>query len=450
MPVTLTSSDPAAGSTDVYLNKRLVLTFSEEVDFTTVNNQVISLVDKGSGLSVTLTFSSDPVNVNKVIVIPSATLKEDTTYRLTILGADIGLAPYFKSKLSNLQTTTSISFRTGDNLYDIDTEINKEANSKTLEGDLFLPSNVEALGLELNLVSISPQNRSNGVAPSLAGNNNISFEFNKTLATGQSSLPNWASVEVSPIMDFPGYLASGTTVGEFPIPEYSIEVTGNYLNINFSTEIPKNARVVVSLNSNIVSEDSYYYSTDSLYIINTELYPKISGINSLRTELNSISVDLYDDYLGALLLKNALYLWESSGRSISLDSPSFAAYKYVLNSTIIDVIADKDLEKFILAGTRKRIADIDFSVSPLVGRLAIKLAKAEKEKEEAEETIFKGWQIRTGVLSVYAEAAEQLNRLWHSPTNYYRNPVYKYYQKDLPLSNIKVNREAKTNNPGWI
>lgn len=458
MSVSLLSSDPSSDSTDFYLNKSIKLNFDEEIDFDSVNSGVISLIDSGSGLSVPLTFSKNSVDPNQIIIIPNTLLNENTTYRVTIKGADIGLPTFLKSKLSNLASSIVFSFRTGDNIYDIDQEISKQANSITLEGDLFLPSNVEAIGLDLNIVSSSQPNRTNNIPVNLGGNNTLEFKFSKTLASGLASLPNWAQVEVSPILDYPGYLASGSVIGEVEIPSHSFSVSGEYLKVEFDHELPKNANIRIRFSNHITSADDYEFSGNYEYLANTEFYPKISGINSVRNEINSIGADVYDDYIGALLLKNSLYLWEITGRSLNLTNPNFSAYRYVLYSTVIDIIEDKDLEKFILAGTRKRLADIDISVNPLVGRLALKLARAEKEKKKAEESLFKGWQFKTGIFNTYVETASTLNRLWFNESGYYVNPSYRFYQKNEPSSSSALNRAAKTNNPfrnypnsgGWL
>lgn len=449
MALTLESSTPSAGQTDVYLNKKIELNFNQAIVASSLTDAAIFIIDVESGRKVPIVLSLNPQNGSQVLINTRQILKENTVYSLSLVGTDMGLGSYLQGETDNLTTTTSITFTTGENIYDVDVTIEKEAGNKTLEGDLFLPSNVEALGYDFTLDYILPKNRSYNVATTLNGSNSIDFVFTAPLATGYD-ISQWADVEVSPILDYTGYYASGETIGAVEVPSYYIYQNDKTLSIIFSGELPKNALVKVDLSNDIVSTNNDYYGGDLGYIITTQLYPDISGPNSIRRELNNFEAEIYDDYIGCLLLKNSIFLWEMTGRALNFSAPNFSIIKYVLYATVIDIIEDKDLENFIRAGHRKRIADIDVSFGNLIGRLALKLSRAEKEKDKSLETLRKGHQIKTGVLSVYLDTISQTNRLWHNVSNTYVSPHLKYYQPNEPISNISINRQAKTNNPGWI
>jgi hypothetical protein len=184
------------------------------------------------------------------------------------------------------------------------------------------------------------------------------------------------------------------------------------------------------------------------YIFNTELSTQVYGPEMVKRELISIGDQLYDDYIGALLFKNSIFLWEKTGRGLDLTSYPFAAKRWVLLSTLLDIMEDKDYHKFVLGGTRRQLGDLNVSIDNPIGRLALKIARVQKERDIAFESLFKGWQFKSIAGSTRASLF-QGDRLWYDVNYRYTDTNYKFYQWNLPVANIYINRHAKTNNPFW-
>lgn len=442
----LSSSDPTTNESNVFINKEILLTFNKAVDESTLLDNTVSLQSVG-GSVIDVTLSLNPLNTSEVKILPKVNLSANTQYRIILVGTGQTLFTPLAAEDGDLfQGTTIIVFTTGTSVYKIDTTLEKEAATLTLEGDLFLPTNVEALGYEFTINSVNPPNRAHGISTTLNGSNQLSFYFSKPLATGQD-YSTWADVEVYPLLSKTSYLASGETFGAGTIPEYSIEASGQYLNVSFSGELPKNAGLYCRLTNSIRSISNDQYGGNLEYTSNTPLYPDIVGVHSIRREINSISAEVYDDYIGAVIAKNTVRLYFLLNSNLSkLDG--WAAYHYVLNAVVLEIIEDKDLEKFIVAGTRRQLGNLNVSVDSLIGRIAMKAARAKKEMDDAKEALFPGWFIGTGTWKA-SMGTRLVERMWYDISSRYTDPVYKYYQADEPASNTALNRNAKSNNPAF-
>lgn len=450
MAVSVVSTDPANNSVDYPINKDIQVVFDKEIDSATLTENVVSLIDDYTRTPVPISLNVNQLDKTQVFISPDEALKEDTKYSILIIGTDQGLGfSLDATDGDSVATTQRFYFTTGDKVYSIDETLEKQVSSVTQEGDLFLPANVEALGYEFTISSVSPANHSHGVATTLNGSNQVVFTFSKPLATGQD-YSTWASVEAYPLLDTTEYLADDTGLdlgsGRVTIPSHSISVSGSNLIVTFNDTLPKNLGIYIELNSNIKSTVNDQYGGSLTYNVNTQLYPTLSGPHSVRREIQAFQAELFDSYVGSLIFKNSMYIWERAGRP-DLTTYSFPFHKYVLFSTVIDLIENKDLEKAIIAGTRRQLGDLSASVDLLAGRVALKLARAEKEKENSFETIFKGRQVRTGIYSAYLEAAASVSRLWYDVSYRYTSPEMKYRQTNEPIANTSYNRQAKTNNP---
>lgn len=449
MALTYVSCDPSDGAVDWYINKSITVTFNSAIDTTTINQGTINIIDIVSGVSVDVIVSRSSVDPTKVIITPKTLLKENTNYRIIVVGQDIGLGVYVKNVSSeNLSTTSYINFSTGDTVYQIDEQLQKDASDMTLEGDLFLPSNLKALGYDFTVSYVRPKNHTYDVPPTITGDNTVSFKFSKELLTGQD-LTTWADVSAYQTINNDDYLVSGTTFG-VSIPGYSIEVTGEYLKVVFDSELPKNLSVAISLTDNITASDGTEYNGEMDYGFITALYPKVAGAELIKREIRPIAEYYTDEYIAALLHKNTIWLWERMGRSIDISSLPNAAKQYIIYSTVLELVEDVDLAKWVKNGVNRRLGDFGISINTVLGSVAIKVARYQKAKDTAFESLNRGWSFRVGTTSAaYEEAAADVSRLWYSPNNRYTSAEYKFYQEDGPSSNIRLNREAKTNNPFW-
>lgn len=449
MALIFVSSTPESATTDFYVNKSIELTYNQPIDSTSLTDNVIFLVDLGSNQNVPVAIALKPSDSRAIVITPLVNLRENTSYRVIVTGVDQGMGySLVASSTELLGTTTVILFTTGDSVYQIDTTIEKQASNLTLEGDLFLPTNVKALGYDFTVSKVRPKNHTHGISVSITGDYTVRFSFTKNLMTG-ADYSDWATVNVYPILNDITYLGTGGLTGvSNPIPGHSISVDGKDLLITFQTGIPQNTSVAIDLNSSIVSIDNEEYGGAMNYIFNTELSVSVFGPEMIKRELNSISDQLFDDYVGALLFKNAIFLWEKTGRALNLSDYPFAAKRWVMLTTLLDIMEDKDYHKFVLGGTRRQLGDLNVSVDNPIGRLALKIARVQKERDIAFETLFKGWQFKAIAGSTRASSSMG-DRLWYDVNQRYTDTNYKYYQWNLPVANVYMNRHAKTNNPFW-
>lgn len=449
MALILVSSNPESATSDFYINKSIELTYNQPIDSTSLTDNVVFLIDLGSNQNVPVTIALKPTDTRVIVVTPLVNLRENTSYRLIVTGVDQGMGYSLKAASTELLGTTSVVlFTTGDNVYQIDTTIEKQASNLTLEGDLFLPTNIKALGYDFTIAKVRPLNHSHGVSGSITGDSTVRFSFTKTLMTGVS-YDDWTTVNVYPLLNDPQYLAySGVFSTDITIPPYSVTASNKDLLITFQSALPQNVAVAVDLNSTITSVDNDEYGGAMQYIFNTELSTVVYGPEMVKRELSSINDQLNNDYIGALLFKNSIFLWEKTGRGLNLSEYPFAAKRWVLLTTLLDIMEDKDYHKFVLGGTRRQLGDLNVSVDNPIGRLALKIARVQKERDIAFETLFKGWQFRAIAGSTRASSSIG-DRLWYDINNRYTDPNYKYFQWNYPVANVYINRHAKTNNPFW-
>lgn len=451
MAIVLSSSTPSHGSTDFFVNKSVELVFNKAISLSSLSNNVFSIIDIDAGTVVPITITHGISSTSKVVLLPSLNLKENTQYRVLVVGTDQSLGYSLVAQDTEvLATTISIEFSTGTTIYKIDSTLQKDSSSLTLEGDLFLPTNVKALGFDFTIEKTRPKNNSHGVETSLTGDNTIKFTFTKNLWTGQEDYSEWLDIAVFPLLDTSIYLATSGQLGVGSIPSYSTYVSGQVLTVEFAASLPNNVGVQISLLDKIKSIDNDYYSGKLQYSINTKLYPEIYGVHSIKREVREILDTYTEDYIGALLFKNTIWAWEKVGRSFSLDSPSFPAKQYIIYSTILDLMEDKEYSKYVVAGTRRQLGDLGVSVDSIIGRLAMKVAKYQKAKDTAFESLVPGWQFRIGHgIQAFNDAAATVNRLWWNINGRFVETRYVYYQDDVPAGNVVWNRQAKTNNPIW-
>ncbi len=442
----ISTSNPANGAQDVFINKNLTVTFNATVLSSSVTNNTVFLVDIPTSTKVPVTIS---INSTTITIIAFNHLRENTAYRIVLVGQDTAVDEWLIDSASSdpLLETLVIEFETGDSSYIIDSTLEKEAQDFTLEGDLNLPSNTKALGYDFTLVKIRPVNHSHGVDLNITGDNTIRFVFNQALATGLG-VDELATVNLYPILDDTSYLGTDSAgLGTVSLPSYSGYISGNQLVYQFSGNLPNNLNINIALGRNISGSNGNTYGGNLTYNITSKLYPEVFGVNAVKLELKSLNPELYDDYIGSVLFKNSIMLWERIGRGYNLSSPPWAAKKYILYATVLDIIQDQEYEKFLAAGTRKQVGDMNLAVDNLIGRLAMKVASATKAKELAFESLVAGWQFKTVTpnAAIFAEFAG--SRLWFNVNGNFVDPANRFLQYEEPIANSSINRQAKANNP---
>jgi len=374
----LSTSDPSNGANDVYTNKNLTFTFAAALDKTTVTENTFLLIDRTTNRRVGVTLTYDD-QVFRVTMTLDTLLRENTSYRVLIVGTDTAVTDILKSSGGDsLATTLTVDFSTGNDQYEIDTVIGKEVDAKTLEGDLFLPQNVKALGVEFTVSKVRPQNHTAGVNVDLTGDKTVTFTFTKDIMpTG--IVGDYASVEVYPLFSTE-YLAksgtykiseTGTPSQDWTLPTGTISIDGSKLIVTFDRNFPNNCGVDIELLDNIQDVSGLDYGGGLQYSISTSLYPEVVPARSVKREVRHIEGEqILDEYVDALSHKNTVFLWEKRGRGLTLSGLSWPAQKYIFAATILDILEDQDYEKFLRAGTRRQLGDMNVSVDSLIGRLA--------------------------------------------------------------------------------
>lgn len=448
MALTYISSNPSDGLTDWFINKSVFITFSSPIKVSSLNASTVSIIDVSTGISVDCIVSRSSTDPTVVVVTPKTLLREMTNFRLIIVGEDVGLGLQLENESDEkLAVSVYVNFSTGDTIYQIDDTVQKDAADKTLEGDLFLPTNLKALGYDFTIEKVRPKMHAYDVDPTITGDYRVAFTFSKPLLTGQD-YSTWLDIDLYATINNDNYLVSGDGNFGATIPDYTIGVTGNELYVQFAGELPKNMSATMNLTKQITASDGTEYGGEMEYGFATQLYPRIIGVETIKREVRPIAQFFNDDYVAALIHKNTMWLWEKMARGIDLGSLSFPAIQYVYYSTVLELIEDVDLSKWAKDGVQRRLGDLSVSVATMLGREAIKQARYMKSKDLAFESLHKGWQFRAGMTSTaYELASQEINRLWFNVKNRYVWPAYKFFQKDEPSSNVTVNRWAKTNGP---
>lgn len=439
---TVATSNPLDGSTDVFINKPLTVTFNSALDSATVTNTSVSLINVATD-SVVACLIEYIASSNTVQITPLSYLGENTVYKIRFPGTDVALNSSFviEEDASNtkLTTTITISFTTGSKTFIDDTSINKSALNLSLEGDINLPTHVKALG-KFSVQNTIPINHSSDVNTTLDGNNRVKITFNKGLS-GSLVSTDWISVDSFPILDNPAFLAVGTTLNTGTIPSMTgVLYSGSSLYLLFNDQMPKNVGVNITLATGIIASDGSEFGPNNYTLsFTTDRYPKVSGIHSVKTEIKAAAEELNNEYIASLLFKNTIEV--SQAITIGSD-PDYLITKWVLLKTIIDILDDKELEKALVAGTRRQLGDLNVSVDGVIGKLAIKHARALKELDSTKRAIH-GAKYLGAVINEFIIKDYTPTRLWYGIHGKLVESKWATYQGDYPSANAAINRQAK-------
>ena len=134
----VSTSSPLAGANDVFINVNPTITFAAGLTTSSVSVNTVFLTDltNNERVPVTTSYNSSTFTVTLTLY---GLLRENTPYRILMVGTDLKVSTALTSAdTTELPVSLVIEFTTGDELYDIDTTVEKEAQSKTLE-DGFIP-----------------------------------------------------------------------------------------------------------------------------------------------------------------------------------------------------------------------------------------------------------------------------------------------------------------------
>lgn len=449
------TSNPAAGAVDVFLNVPLYVTFaSPGLNEDSVNLNSCVLVNVGTQDTVPLKLSYNS-STRVLTATPVGTLAESTVYALRFPGTDIAISSSYVIKesgtLEALTETVEVSFTTGIRAYIDDSIITKEATNLSLEGDINLPTHVKALG-PFAIEKTLPKNNSYDVAGSLDGNNKLYLKFNKTLS-GSLLTDEWLSVDLYPILDFTGFYASGdnlaVNLSGYVAPTMTgLSYSGQYLYAHFSGPLPQNAGVAVTVGELVTATDGSEFGPNEYKLtFTTTRYPNLGGVHWLKTELQALSKELTNDYLSAVILKNSIRFYY---RTISLPSPSiWLSNKWVIYTSLIDVLDDLDLNKTIVAGSRRSLGDFSVGFDVAIGQATLKQKRAQDELEDIDKALFLTKSIQRIDRWIFVENRPN-PREWFNISGRIFDNRFVYYQRNAPQANIDLNRTSRNINPWYF
>ena len=442
----LSVSSPVNLASDSFLNKTLTATFTAALDATTINSNAVVLLNVATEDIIETSISYNTATFT-ISITPLGVLAEDTVYKIRFPGTDIAIGTGYVLKDSAssdpIAVTIDVTFTTGTKIYIDDSSIDKDSTDYSLEGDLNLPVHVKALG-DFVVSSTTPKVHSYDVASTIDGSNRVAIAFNKSLSTGLCST-DWVSVDAYGMLDSNAYIAVGSTLGTGIVaPMTGVSCSGDTLYLHFSGEMPKNIGVSVTLDKSITAEDgSEFGPSDYELTFTMERYPKVSGIHVIKRELSTIADTLNNDYIAALLLSNTINLVEKM--SIDVSSISWTHLQWVTNKTIVDILDDQELEKAIVAGTRRQLGDLNVSIDlpqTEAARLSLKHARALKKLDIANKTLLgaRGSALRYDSTK---NITDVVDRLWHGVAGKLIEDRWSTYQPNIPASNVGMSRKAK-------
>lgn len=444
---------PANGEANVYLNVVVKTTFSGALDSSTVSQETVTLTDTASNRSVlgAVTYDSSTYSV---YFNPENYLIPNTTYRYTLVGSNDAIStPIKDSTGASLTGSLDYVFSAGTDIDQRDSERHKDSLRKSLEGDLALPVNIAVIGSLFTVSKFTPAQHASNVLETTTG---FTVDFTKTLSTGDFS-QSWATVSFFSLMDDDDYLAktiagstvfykdvSGSQASEFTDPAYSLSMTGTRLSINLSGQILRNQLVEIVLDKDIKSATGDTLANEDItWQFSTQLFPDLGGVRYIKREINAVASELNDDYISALIHKNTVMSWEMSGKKHSLGGLPKAGRNYAMLKTIIDILEDQELEKAMQAGIRRQLGDYMVSVDPnVIGKMAVKLSRAVKEAERALDTLRKESGVRI-VSTLFGYSGPVPDRLWHGVNGRVVHNRFRYYQPNIPASNLALERYAE-------
>ena len=87
--LSISSSDPANGDTDVFVNNPLDVTFSSAVNLASVTSTSVVLTDQAT--DTVIDTDVELITTTVIRITPIGILAEDTVYRINFPGKDIAL-----------------------------------------------------------------------------------------------------------------------------------------------------------------------------------------------------------------------------------------------------------------------------------------------------------------------------------------------------------------------
>ena len=444
---TFSSSDPAHGATNVYLNKSITATFSQNLDSTSVSGATVILRSVALDTVVDAEIS---VSDATITIVPYTVLLANSIYRLTFIGADLGLPTgALQSSGDDLASTQTISFQTGEQL---DTSsVAKTEEEIELGGDLNLPSDIAVSSSDMVIVSSAPTNHKFGV---LTTQDTIKITFsnaidNATVTTDTVQLEQYAFLDEEQLLvkDKVFYMndtGSASNYEDLSVDSTTVSDKTITITPDSTRDWLNNSTIEVHLASTIADTSGKKLGTAQKITFHIEPYPNLVGIRMVRNELGTLIPNTYlDDYIGLRIWLNTIEEYESLGSQIDIGafSKNRAFREYIKCKTCLDIIQDIRGEKDLGAGVSKELGDLRISFFPAGAEVVSQKEKMLHKKMDTAKESLVGY-MNNPRITVIDRGSPLIRGSRQIRGPFLFNPLRNVYVSDpIPASNTSRERD---------
>lgn len=372
---TVSSTTPTQSQTGVFLNGEIKVTFDQDVLSSSVDSATVTLYSLAFGEVVDAQLTIDGATVT---VVPYQLLVNNSSYTLTIIGADLNLSTgaITNSVPESLVTTYTLTFQTGSQINT--PALGNDADALMQAGDANLPTGIEISSSSFKVQDATPYNHTFGVAVDAT---NFTIDFSKAINAATVTLGTSVIIEQYPFLDETGLQAVKNADGKYVFEQDDVDLEQDYTDIPLSLTVvgsqlqfsnsgarewPANTVVEVCLKSTIAATDAETLGIDQVFKFYANPFPMMVSTRMLRNELGTLVPDTYlDDYIGLRSWARAIETWETLGRSIDLnDFVRNRPFKtYIRGKVALDLIEDIRSENDLNAGISKTLGDYSVSYS---------------------------------------------------------------------------------------
>jgi len=444
---TFSSSDPAHGATNVYLNKSITATFSENLDSASVSGATVILRSVALDTVVDAEIS---VSGATITIVPYTVLLGNSIYRLTFIGGDLGLPTgALQSSGDDLASTQTISFQTGEQL---DTSsVAKTEEEIELGGDLNLPSDIAISSSDMVIVSSTPTNHKFGVVTT---QDTIEITFSNaldaaTVTADTVQLEQYAFLDEEQLLAKDNIFYMNNTGSASDYVDLTVDsrtVSDKTITItpDATRDWLSNSTVEVHLASTIADTAGKTLGTAQKITFHIEPYPNLVGIRMVRNELGTLIPNTYlDDYLGLRVWLNTIEEYESLGSNIDVGafSKNRAFREYIKCKTCLDIIQDIRGEKDLGAGTSKELGDLRISFFPAGAEVVSQKEKMLHKKMDTAKDSLVGY-MNNPRITVIDRGSTLIRGSRQVRGPFLFNPLRNVYVSDpIPASNTSRERD---------
>ncbi len=394
---TLVSSDPADTTTGVSVEKLVTLTFSTDIQASSITPGTVQIFRADDQVPLIGAFA---VTDEKVVFVPNNALHEDTLYKIVLIGSDKGLGFAIKSTTGDmLATSVTLSFRTGTERFVSLTEIASRDDIERV-GPIRStdPLAVQPSGGALTVDELVPDQFECNVSIDATG---LHIDLSETILSGTVTTST-VKITQSPALGIDDYYGRVASNGECelkvtnpddatfvpPTGELRVEDDKIVFEIDPSGDFLNNTEVRVIVTTSVQGITGATLEEELEYFFTTEYFPLFISPTLLRVELGPAISTITDDTLKRIIHKNSIHVWEESGRMVPLKRPTFEARRWVTCQSIIDILGVLTLSRDLREGQSKTLGDLSISQRPASPTLGAKYKQAEECLKELQSIFF--------------------------------------------------------------